>query len=308
MGTAVSLVDAENSKGDLGSPLSRALNLISYNDSRPVKRVAIKPNLCYYWDAYTGYTTDPRIVSGIIDILRDRHGSDVEIQVVESDATAMRTRHAFKMLGYGKLAKEKAVELFNLSEDNVQEITVNVKGQELSYRVPCLLQKVDLFVNVPKLKTMRETQITCAMKNIFGCIASPRKIIYHRLLNEAIVGINKILRPHITVVDGLTALGSLPARVGLIMASTDPFSVDWVASQIMGYDPSSIRFLAIAAQEKLGTADGISTCGENIAMFKERFPRSNAFFGKWSWKAQLGLLKLYHKITGDIVPPALEGM
>ncbi|GAH40980.1 unnamed protein product [marine sediment metagenome] len=61
----------------------------------------------YYWDASTGETTDPRIVSSIIDSLRNRFGDNVDICVVESDASAMRTKYAFKVLGYDKLCEEK---------------------------------------------------------------------------------------------------------------------------------------------------------------------------------------------------------
>jgi len=308
MGNIVSLVRNRSSEKEIGSSISEALNLINFKLNRTVNSVAIKPNLCYYWDAYTGYTTDPRIVAGIIDYIRESYGADIDIKVVEADATAMRTRYAFKMLGYEKLAKEKNVELFNLCRDKVEERKVNVNGRGIKFRVPCLLLKTDLFINVPKLKVMRETLITCAMKNLFGCIASPRKIVYHPFLNEAIVGINKILHPDLTVVDGLIALGRFPVKLDLIMAGIDPFSVDWVASQIMGYNPSKIKFLKTAMKEKLGNLDGITTCGEKVAVFKQMFPMNNLIFAKWSWNIQLRLLKLYHKIVGDVVPPSLEGI
>ena len=55
-------------------------------------RILIKPNLCYYWDYSTGQTTDPRVVSAIIDVIRERVGNDVDICVAESDASAMKTR------------------------------------------------------------------------------------------------------------------------------------------------------------------------------------------------------------------------
>jgi uncharacterized protein (DUF362 family) len=66
-------------------------------------------------------------------------------------------------------------------------------------------------------------------------------MVYHPFLDEAIVGINKILRPHLNVADGVIALGRYPFNLGLIMASTDPFSIDWVASEIMGFCEKSIK-------------------------------------------------------------------
>jgi uncharacterized protein (DUF362 family) len=294
------------SEDEIRKAVGEALDLIGFEPRGSVKSIDVKANLCYYWPASTGYTTDPIVVGGIIDCMRERYGKDVRIRVVEADGTAMRTKYAFLMLGYEKLAREKNVELFNLSMDKTCEEKACVNGHEITFQIPLSLLKSDLFINVPKLKMMRETKITCAMKNIYGCIAYPRKIIYHPVLHEAIVGINKILRPDLTIVDGLVALGRFPIKLGLIMAGKDPFSVDWVASQIMGFDPSKIKFLKIAIKEKLGNLDGIKTYGENIVSFKRVFPKENLFSFKSRWNIQFRLFSLYTKIVGDVVPPMLE--
>lgn len=306
MGSPVSLVRTQSSLENIRNCISEALNLAGFKLDASMKSVVIKPNLCYYWDAATGYTTDPRVVAGVIECVRERCGQDVDIKVVEADASAMRTKYAFRVLGYEKLAKEKNVELFNLSNDVLVEKKVHVNQQEISFKVPQVLLKSDFFINVPKLKIMRATKITCAMKNIFGCIGSPRKVVYHPLLNEAIVGINEILRPHLTVVDGLVALGCFPVKLGLIMASVDPFSVDWVASQIMGYKPSSVKFLKIAMKENLGNPNGITIRGENVSDIQKVFPKANFTSSDYWWNIQFWLLKAYKNMVGDVIPPFLE--
>jgi len=306
MGSVVALVGTKDSVEDIRGSISKALDLIEFKLDRPVESVAIKPNLCYYWDAATGYTTDPRVVAAVIDIVRERCGESVDIKVVEADASAMRTKYAFPILRYEKLAEEKGVDLFNLSDDVLVEESAYMNRHEIPFKVPQLLLKSDLFINMPKLKIMRATKITCAMKNIFGCIGSPRKVVYHRFLNEAIVGINKILCPHLTIVDGLVALGRYPVKLGLIMASVDPFSVDWIASQIMGFKPSKVGFLKAAMKEKLGNPKGILTRGESLADFQKVFPKENFTSSEYWWNIQFWLLKMYSKIVGDVIPPALE--
>lgn len=306
MGNAVSLVRTQSSIEEIKNSISEALDLIDFKLDEKVELVAIKPNLCYYWDAATGYTTDPRVVIGVIDCVREKYGVDVDIKIVEADASAMRTKYAFPVLGYKKLAEEKNVGLFNLSQDVLIDKTVHVNQREVSFKVPRLLLKSDLFINVPKLKIMQATKITCAMKNIFGCIGSPRKVVYHSFLDAAIVGINKILRPHLTIVDGLVALGRFPVKLGLIMASVDVFSIDWIASQIMGYNPSKLGFLKVAEKEKLGNPNGIETRGETVTEFKKIFPKEKFFSSKLLWNTQFWLLNLYRMIVKDVVPPALE--
>lgn len=306
MGNIVSLVSVKNSTADIKRAILEALKLAEFKFPKVARSVAIKPNLAYYWDAATGYTTDPRVVAAIIDIIREKCGEDVDIKVVEADASAMRTKYAFKVLGYEKLAEEKKVELFNLSKGVLDEKTVQVGKREITFKVPRLLLDSDLFIDVPKLKLMRIVKITCAMKNIFGCIGRPRKVVYHPILNETIVGINKILRPHLTIVDGLVALGRFPVKLNLIMASADPFSIDWVASQIMGYNPSKVKYLKMAVNEKVGDPKGVTTCGAEIEEFAKLFPKEGLLSTGFLWSLQFQLLKTYKKMVGDIIPPVLE--
>jgi len=302
----VSIVRTSEQAQEINSSITKSLDLIGFQLSKTVKSVVIKPNLCYYWDASTGYTTDPRIVSGIIDYVREKCGEDVEIKVAEADASAMRTKHVFPVLGYDKLAKEKKVELFNLCDDVLVDKTVHVNGRDISFKVPNVLLKSDLFINVPKLKIMRITKITCAMKNIFGCNGFPKKLVYHKFLNEAIVGINKVLHPHLTVVDGLVGLGRNPIKLNVVMASTDTFSIDWVASQIAGYSPSRVKFLKLAMNEKLGDRKGIVTIGENPKEIAKLFPKEGFVASKYVWGIQFWLLSAYRRLTGDIIPPVIE--
>lgn len=306
MRSVVSSVKAQRSVGEIKNSIEKALDLIDFRTKNTVRSVVIKPNLCYYWHADTGYTTDPRVVAGVIDYIRERWGADTDIEIVEADATAMRTKYAFLILGYEKLAREKKVGLFNLSTDSREVKKARVNGREIKFEVPRLLLNCDLFINVPKLKIMRQTTITCALKNIFGCIATPRKIVYHQFLDEAIVGINKILQPDVTIVDGLVALSRFPVRLDLVMAGSSAFSVDSIASRIMGFNPRKVSFLKLAVKEGLGDLRKIEVVGADICALRRKFPHVNQFLFTHMWDWQLRLLKMYNTIVNDIIPPILE--
>ncbi len=307
MTNTVSLVRTSPSGQNIKASITEALNLIDFDIQDSVKTVVIKPNLCYYWGTSTGQTTDPRVISAIVDIVREKCGDDVDIKIAEADASAMQTKYAFKCLGYEKLSAEKKVELFNLSNDVLLEKIVNVGNRQISFLVPQQLLSCDLFVNVPKLKYMRETKITCAMKNVFGCIGFPRKAKYHPYLNETIVGINKILRPHLTVVDGLVGLGRFPIKLDLIMAGINPFSIDCVASRLLGYKPSSVKSLEIAVKEKVGDSFNVKTSGEKVEEFVRLIPSQGGLIPKkYVWSIQLSMLRAYRRLSTDIIPPALE--
>lgn len=292
----------------------QALDIINCKPPENIRNVMIKPNLCYYWDYSTGETTDPRLVSSLIDYIRDKwNAKKTEITIIESDASAMRTKHAFKMLGYEELAEEKSVELINLSEDEICEKEVTVEGRKFTLPLPKSVLDCDFLINVPKLKVGPYAggqclHITCALKNLFGCIAKPRKVEYHPHLSQVIVGINKLIKPNLTVVDGIVALGKYPVKLGLVMAGEDNLAVDFAAARVMGYNPWNVRYLRLAAEENVGNVENIRMVGEDLENIRRVFPRRNRLSFKIMWKAQLSLLRLYTKISGDVVPSVLEKM
>ena len=251
--------------------IREALKLIEYSLPK-AKKIVIKPNMCYYWDWSTGQTTDPIFVAALIDLFRDEISTNVEISIVESDASAMKCKYAFKYLGYEKLAKEYNVNLVNLSEVDAEKTSVKVKDEVFEFSVPKIIKDADLRVNVPKMKYMSFTKISCALKNIYGCNPYPKKFQYHSKLNEVIVALNKVMPFSLHVLDGLTVCGSKTLRLGLIMASQDPVATDAVAATILGVNPKSITHIKLAEREELGKADFVVK-GMDLGYFRKSYPR-----------------------------------
>ena len=292
------------SEGDIKKAIFEAIENTDFKPKK-VNSVIIKPNLCYYWDASTGETTDKRVVSAIIDYVREVCNPNASIRIAEADATAMKTRHAFRMLGYTDLAAEKEVELFNLCDDDFKEIDVEIKGGSLKIPIPISMINSDLIINVPKLKVPRRIPLTCAMKNLFGCIHNPSKAKYHSNLHEVIVGVNSAIKPDLTVVDGIVALGKYPVKLGLIFAGTDSLAVDFIAAKIVGCDnPRKIKYIRLAEEGGIGNLN-VVTIGEDVNAIKKQFPKLNTFLFSLLWDLQLKGVKIYTTITGDIVPPIL---
>jgi len=237
--------------------------------------VVIKPNLCYYWDFSTGQTTDPRFVAALIELIREEMSSNVDISVVESDASAMRCKFAFRMLGYEKLADDFQVKLVNLSKDKGEVVDVRVGCRLFRLKVPRTIAEADLKINVPKIKYMQHTKISCALKNIFGCNPNPVKFRYHPILDETIVALNKIMRFNIHILDGLIASGVKPYKMNLIMASQDPVAFDAAAAKMAGVNPKKVKHIVLAAREGLGNIDYVPK-GERSETFAKKFPRKGA--------------------------------
>lgn len=139
---------------------------------------------------------------------------------------------------------------------------------ETVYHLSSFLDKVDVVINLPKLKTHGLTLFTGAVKNCFGLIPGFRKSEYHKLapktgpFSEILVDIFSLAKPHFNIMDGIVGLeGNGPStsgsarQVGLLMASPDAVSLDSVSSAIIGCKPGSIATTRIAAKRELGEAD-----------------------------------------------------
>jgi len=267
----VSFVKIKNNS--FKTAILEALSLIDYEFRKDVKKIVIKPNMCYYWDYSTGQTTDPKFTGALIEVLRDNFSPDVDISIVESDASAMKCKHAFKFLGYEKLAQNHDVKLVNLSEDKCDDVEVTVGEQLFRLVVPWTIRDADLRISIPKIKyTFEQIKLTCALKNIFGCNPYPKKFKYHSRIEEVIVALNKAMNFDLCIIDGNIVSGAKPCRMGLVMASKDPVAIDAAAAKIAGISPTTIKYLLLAAKEGLGDIDLIQK-GIRLDYFKARYPR-----------------------------------
>ena len=289
----VGLVDSSR-HDTLTGAVKQVLELIHFDFKKDFKKIAIKLNLCNYWTSSSGETTDPRLVEAIIDVFR-MNGSPDEIYLVESDATAMRTKHSFKMLGYEKLAKRKNAKLINLCADTLLPIesnTANLLLQQI--KIPETLTKADLFISVPKLKLHPLTGLTCALKNQFGCIPVKRKIVFHKSLNKAIALINKLVTPDLVLVDGIISKGKTPKRLNLIMAGYDPVAVDSIAAKIAGLNPKRIKHIVESKNMGVGSTN-VECVGDDWVQFANNFPR-RGFLYSISRKYLMQLYGLYLRL------------
>jgi len=264
----------ETNLKNLTKAIDRSLDLISFNFDRRIKKVVIKPNLCYYSDYTTGRTTNPLFVSAVIDILRQHISTSTEISIVESDATAMKCKYAFRFLGYEKMAKEKRVTLVNLTADSFKEVQVGTARKSFKFKLPETIINADLSINVPVVKVHNLTGMSGALKNVYGCNPYPRKVRLHPYLDDAIVCLNKAIKFDLCLVDATIVRGTTPTKLGLVTASVDPVATDVVASKIMGMNPTKVRHIMLAFKEGVGNIH-FTIRGDTLPISKKRVSMGN---------------------------------
>lgn len=207
------------------------------------KRILLKINLLTHAHPEEAVTTHPEFVRALIRVFKS---IGCEVWVGDGPAEAGRSFLAkvYKECGIEKVCREEKVPLVDFIE------IVNIKNEEnkIGKVIPVAkaIKEVDYIINVPKLKTHGLTYMTCGVKNLFGVIPGVKKGEYHLRLKTLpnfstfLVDVAFTIKPILTIVDGVLAMEGDGPRNGkarmanLILISDDVFSLDWVASEIIG--------------------------------------------------------------------------
>lgn len=239
-------------EGNPRETLGRALELSGILERvSPSTRVAIKPNLTYPYHK-PGVTTSPAVLREVISVLKEHTG---HIAVVESNGGygAWSAEEAFEGHGLFAMGRELGIEIVNLCNEAREMIAFQSRGCD--YRLPLpsrLIHDTDLLITMPVPKVHAMTGLSLSYKNQWGCIPDDMRLRKHHVLNDALVAINRALRP-VVVGDGTHFLdrnGPLdgdPVRMDLIISASDAGAFDRYVSELMGFSWRRIAHLRRAA-------------------------------------------------------------
>lgn len=204
-------------------------------------QICIKINLCDSRTPETGAVTDPEFLAAFLMYLNENFKLE-NVYVAESDATVARADLLMKWLGFDEILRKFNATWVNLSKAPTRP--VDIQGRHFKeVQVPELLLDSYL-ISMAKLKTHILTTISCALKNVYGCLPRPRKIVFHPFIDDVIVDANLAMRAKFSIVDGVVAhVGTqgpaygIPVRGNLVVAGSDPVSVDATCSRLLGFAP-----------------------------------------------------------------------
>ncbi|WP_026486479.1 DUF362 domain-containing protein [Caldanaerobius polysaccharolyticus] len=217
--------------------------------------IGLKPNMVVAKPPESGATTSTDMVCGIIEYLKDCGFN--RIIILEGSWVGDSTQRAFKVCGYDRISREYGVELFDTKKDGFK--AYDAGGMKIN--VCDKVMEVDYLINLPVLKGHCQTEITCALKNMKGCIPDSEKRRFHTMgLHRPIAYLNKIVKPSFNIVDGLIGdldfeEGGNPVEMNRIIAGKDPVLIDAYAAELMGYDPYDIGYIKLAEELGIGCAD-----------------------------------------------------
>jgi len=245
------------------SMIKRILHEIDLEKDIPNKDslIGIKPNLVVAKPSTSGATTCPQLVEGLVEHLKSKGYNNMVI--LEGSWVGDNTQDAFKVCGYENLSKKYNIPLIDLQNDSYSDYEVD--GVKLS--VCDSVMKLDYLINMPVLKGHCQTKITCALKNMKGCIPNKEKRRFHTMgLHKPIAYLNKVIKQDLIIVDGVIGdlnfeEGGNPVQMNRIIVGKDPVLIDSYVAQLLGYDVEDIPYISMA--EAIGVGR-IITSDDNI--------------------------------------------
>jgi uncharacterized protein (DUF362 family) len=126
--------------------------------------------------------------------------------------------------------------------------------------------EAQVLINLPKPKSHCQMVMTCAVKNLYGCVPGRTKALRHFLVDNSrylfarmLIDNARKLNASLTIVDGVVAMEGQgptagdPRPWGWILAGRDPVAIDRVIAEAFGYDSDAIPTLTAAFHMHYGT-------------------------------------------------------
>ena len=251
---------------------------------KPGNLVIVKPNfVAVPSERLTGAVTRWEVCKAVADMVRELGAKPV---IAESSAAGVDTEKVIEATDYVQL-RNQGYEVVDLKK--TPAVTMEVPGGGKVFndmKTWELVQKADVIISVPVLKTHDQTEVTLGLKNLKGLISDAHKKDFHRYgVLEGVVDMMIAFKPKpkLTIIDGTwgqEGLGPIfgsPVKMGLIIASKDLVAADAVGGRIVGYDPKDVPITVRATARGLGEMDlgKIEIKGVPIKDVERRFVRAS---------------------------------
>lgn len=251
------------------------------------KRVLLKPNMVEY-EAGSAINTSALVVGGAA-IAMKRAGA-ASVVIAEGPGHRRDTEYLITRTGLYDHLRDLRIRFVDLNQDDVREVPLRSRFMGVaSLALPVELLDADFVVSMPKLKTHHWAGMTASMKNFFGAVPGavygwPKNILHTHGIDNSIVDLNATIRPHLSIVDAVTAMeGDGPImgkgrHVGFVGLGTDLAAVDATCARIIGLDPVKLPYLK-AAGDFLGNIEltRIEQRGEPLARYATSFDIPDRF-------------------------------
>jgi ferredoxin len=178
------------------------------------------------------------------------------------------------------------------------------------------LDRADLIINFCKLKSHGMMGMSCAAKNFFGTIPGVIKPEYHyrfpsyEEFADMLLDLDEYFHPTLSIADAVIGMegngptAGTPKKLGFILASRSPHTLDMLAASLLGLAPMEIPTLSAARDRGLvpDRVEELCVIGNAEALrvsdFKTVLERNSLQF---SGNGKNPIKRLFGKIAGAVL-------
>ena len=218
-------------------------------------RVVIKANLVSAMKPEEAATTHPTLLCALCELLVERGASVVIGDSPGGLYTSAFVGRVYSASGVREAEKHGAV----LNSDFSQRDAEFPEGKVLhSFTYTGYLDRADMIINFCKLKSHGMMGMSCAAKNMFGTVPGVIKPEYHfrfpkyEDFADLIVDLDEYFHPTLSICDAVVGMegngptAGTPKRIGCLLASRSPHTLDAVAARILGFEKEELPILNAA--------------------------------------------------------------
>lgn len=224
---------------------------------QPGQSVLLKPNLLTDAAPDAAVTTHPAIVRAATRLVKEAGG---ECRVGDSPASVIKHERVWTHTGMRAVCEEEGVPLVTLEQGGARRFTRDGQAFEIAQSV----LDADVVINLPKVKTHVLTGLTCAVKNVYGCVPGLAKSGLHkryfnaRDFGRVVASIYGAVQPTLTIADGIVGMtgngpsSGEPTPLGFIAASRDGVALDCCICRLLGIKPRAVPYLPVLKRRGVG--------------------------------------------------------
>jgi len=256
------------------------------------KTVLLKPNLVEPSRESPQINTHPLVVRAVAEVFR-RWGAN-DVFVAEGPGHCRDGQLVLEQSGLGEVLTESGLEFIDLNYDDVDFVPNRLGRTALEQlALPRSLQRADLVISLPKLKTHHWAGVTLSLKNLFGVMPGivygwPKNVLHYAGIGPSILDIAAAVRPHLAIVDGIVGMEGdgpimgTPRQTGCLVMGTNLTAVDATCARLMWINPWRVGYLADASGRLGPIAERhIDQRGETIASLAQPYRLLNhPFFAR----------------------------
>ncbi len=244
---------------ELDTSIEKAITLSGGIDVKG-KKLLLKPNILSDSDPSKALSTHPEFVRSVIKYMQKAGAA--EIYVGDSPGF-QKPGYTGRKSGIRQVTEETGSIWVDFTKKTSILKTENAKLAK-EFKVPSVLNEVDMVISLPKMKTHQLMYFTGAVKNLFGLVPGLGKSTYHvtypnrHNFGEMLLDLLEAVKPTYSIMDAVIGMegpgpgNGYPRPVKLILASPNAVALDTIASSIIGYDPMLIPTNKLAHKRDLG--------------------------------------------------------